>query len=249
MKTCEEMVASLLARRAQYAAEQKRRRTLAVHAAASLCCVCLAVLCGIGIQQNRRSDPPPEQTVGESSTILPRDSTGGCTDTVPPVPADQIQIQPIDAIPTPARALFMLHGDDFIPMNREEISAYYGINIFPAVPEDLTEAPGHMLGIYKRGKGRGELYWDSNAISYSSADASRHLQVSVDRDCVPFDFCNLFDDVQSRSLINSIEVGLAQTPAGELYAEFLHAGVGFRIVAVGLTQEELLAVVHSLLVG
>ena len=51
MKTCDEMVRSLLQRRDRYAAAQKRKRTAITRTVTSMSCVCLAVLLGFGMRQ------------------------------------------------------------------------------------------------------------------------------------------------------------------------------------------------------
>ncbi len=44
MKSCDEMVNSLLERREQYVAGQKRKRKVLTRTVTSLCCVCLVAL-------------------------------------------------------------------------------------------------------------------------------------------------------------------------------------------------------------
>ena len=53
MKNCEEMVNSLLERREQYLAEQKRKRKVMTSTAASIYCVCLVALLGFGMWQDK----------------------------------------------------------------------------------------------------------------------------------------------------------------------------------------------------
>ena len=131
-------------------------------------------------------------------------------------------------------------------MNDNEMNAYYGVNVFPTVPTDLERKNEERFGIYKR-KSSGEVYYDGNTISYANADHSRGIAVNVEKDGLPFDFCNMFADIQTRSIINGVEVGIAQTPIGEMYAEFMYQNVGFRIWTSGLTQDELISIVESIL--
>ncbi len=159
---------------------------------------------------------------------------------------NQIRIQLTDEIPSEKYALFALHINDFVEMSRDEINAYYGTNIFPSVPNDLV-AKETVFGIYKSESGTGEIYWDSNRREYSNSDGSRVLALTVDKESVPFDFCNLFDEPEEKSIINDTEVGIAKTEYGELYAEFVYKNAGFRIVASGLLQDEFVSVIESLL--
>lgn len=59
MKNCDEMVNSLLKRRDQYAAEQKRKKKVLIRTVTSICCMCLVVLLGFGIWQNGVFHAPP----------------------------------------------------------------------------------------------------------------------------------------------------------------------------------------------
>ena len=52
MKNCEEMVQSLLKRREQYVAAQKRKKTIVVRTAVTVCSVCLVALVGFGLQNS-----------------------------------------------------------------------------------------------------------------------------------------------------------------------------------------------------
>ena len=52
MKSCDEMVSSLFARREQYAAQQKKKRKMFRGAAISVGCVCFVALLTIGMWQN-----------------------------------------------------------------------------------------------------------------------------------------------------------------------------------------------------
>lgn len=49
MKNCDEMVNSLLERRVQYVAEQKRKRKIITRMASSICCLCLIAFMGFGV--------------------------------------------------------------------------------------------------------------------------------------------------------------------------------------------------------
>ena len=67
MKNCDEMVNSLLERREQYTAKQKRKRKTIAWTASSFCCVCLVAVAGIGAwQKNHINTAPP--TLTEVST-------------------------------------------------------------------------------------------------------------------------------------------------------------------------------------
>ena len=265
MKSYEEVMNDLLERRDRYVSEQRQKKIRIMKTAASLCC-CLVVLMGIGVWQSGRMQSEVPITVNDSVTVghdLRNETAEPCTaDTAAetsqtPPPPDQtdtvlanheIRILEIGNMPdVPSKMFFALKMNDFIRMNDGEIHAYYGVNVFPAVPGDLERKNEEHLGIYRR-KESGEVYHDSNKISYTNADHSRGIAVHVDKNGLPFVFCDLFADVLTRSVINGVEVGIARTLSGELYAEFLYQNVGFRIWTSGLTADELIAAVESLLV-
>lgn len=65
MKSSDEMVNSLLERREQYVAGQKRKRKMLARTVTSMCCVCLVALLGFGMRQSelfRNNDTKIEQT-------------------------------------------------------------------------------------------------------------------------------------------------------------------------------------------
>ncbi len=70
MKNSEEMVNSLLERREQYSAEQKRRKTVITRTVTSMCCLCLVALLGFGIwQSDLFITTPPTILDGENSNL------------------------------------------------------------------------------------------------------------------------------------------------------------------------------------
>ncbi|MBR4056736.1 MAG: hypothetical protein IKK00_01195 [Oscillospiraceae bacterium] len=261
MKNYDELTKDLLARRDCYIADQKRKRKTALRAASSAACVCLVALLGFGVWKsgmfeaktpvasaspihNSDNDRVAQQTPNTGADISQTQNTPA-----PPNNADtqdQIHFQEIEALPNTQSKMFIaLMTGDFISMTRDEINAYYGVDIFPAVPDDL-EIKTQRFGIYKR-KATGDVYYDGNRIEYLNADSSRGVSVNVDKDGMPFDFSNLFADIQTRSVINGVEVGIGQTPYGELYAEFKYQNTGFRIFTHGLTAKELLGILKSII--
>ena len=233
MKDYNEITNSLLERRKEYVLNKEIKRKKIVAVTMSLGCVCLAVLLGIAVFKNPTFESVPPVNTDESAVSNQSN--------------DIILIQKVEGYPTTnERAMFALMLDDFIRMNKEEINEYYGTNIFPVVPSDLS-IEDNVWGIFKRNKGTGEIYWDGNHIEYSNEEFTKWLSVNVDKLTLPFDFCNLFHEPETISTINDVKVGLAQTYEGIYYAEFMYKDAGFRIVAEGITQEELISIISSLL--
>lgn len=73
MKNCDEMVNSLLERREQYVAEQKRKRKVITHTVTSMCCVCLVALCSFGVWKSGLFDTTPPVTLDDSINIGEKD--------------------------------------------------------------------------------------------------------------------------------------------------------------------------------
>ena len=158
MKSCEEMVSSLLVRRDEYAAAQKRRCRAAVRAALVLCAVCLASVGGISMRRGGTIDLPEPPPVTEAAGTAALRETVVPT-TTPPSPTVEDQLLhwvEAEEFPLPVKALFALHGRDFAAMEEEALCAYYGVNIFPTVPEDMILRE-HAWGIFRRGGGSGEV--------------------------------------------------------------------------------------------
>lgn len=232
MKSYDEITNGLLERRDRYTAEQKQKKRKMINLTASLCTFCLAALLGLGVwQSGMLQNEPYNQNKFEQTND--------------PIATNQLRIQEIENMPQVSEKMFIaLMWDDFIQMNPNEINEYYGINVFPIVPNDLESKEDQNFGIFKR-KTSGEIYYDGNKIQYANKDYSRNVAINIDKDCMPFDFCNLFANIQTRSIINNLEVGIAQTPIGDMYAEFMYQNVGFRIYAYGLTQAELVSIIES----
>jgi len=261
MKSYEEVTNNLLERRDRYVVEQNRKRKRMMGAATSLCCCCLVALMGFGVWQSGMLQSEPPITVDSSKnsgsdvaglhTTNPNaetsqtPNTSDQTDTV--LANNDIRILEVENMPDVPQKMFIgLMRDDFTRMNDDEINAYYGVNVFPTVPTDLDRKDEEPFGIFKR-KANGEVYYDGNKISYTNADYSKGIAVNVEKNGLPFDFCNLFAIFETRSIVNDVEVGIAQTPSGEMYAEFMYQNVGFRIWASGLTKDEFVAAIESII--
>ncbi len=73
MKNCDEMVNSLLERRARYVAGQKRKRKVITRTVTSMCCVCLVVLLSFGVWESGMFDTTPPVTLDGSINIGEKD--------------------------------------------------------------------------------------------------------------------------------------------------------------------------------
>ena len=235
MKTYEETICTVFARMDAYEKERERKRGACRKAASWACCLCLTILLGAGIWQSGILSGPE----------MPGPGDGDVTDSVS---VDKIVVCPMDAAGAGLKQDMDigLFWEDFVEMTPAELADHYGVDVMPEVPADLKAWEDQQYGVFRREGGAGELYWDGNVLNYSneSFDRSVNLEVWKHRDfisCVAF-----FDLIEDRSVINGVEVALALSEGGYYHAEFTRDGVGFRLIAEGLSEEEVVDVIRSL---
>ena len=56
-----------------------------------------------------------------------------------------------------------------------------------------------------------------------------------------------FEFIEEYSVINGTKVAIGLSDSGYYYAEFLYKDVGFRLIANGISEEELVAILSSLI--
>ena len=271
MKSSEEMVRSLMLRRDEYEIKQKTRRKTVRRVSTIACSLALVLLVGAGVSggwwitsQPELPTVTPTQTVTaptepllQTPTTLPAEVEPATTAPVTPTEAEPVTEQPVSAdqivvheIGDTSNSLMYiaLMRDDFVPMTEDELRDYYGTEFVPEVPEDLESLRRESaLGIYRRDGGTGEIYHDEQRLEWVTEDYSRGISVTVRKDRLPYQFFALLtQEEMETSEICGVEVSIGRTAEGTWLAEFLYKDVGFRICADGLTQEELVAVVASL---
>lgn len=263
MKNCEEMVGSLLRRRAEYEENQRKQRKTILRLSGAVCSLALVVFIGAGVNGGWWLAPEPElPTVSPTQmteepteaqptvrpTVMPTQPPVTEPPATEPVAVNHIVIHEIDDISN-SLMYFALWRDDFVSMTESELRDYYGTEFVPEVPEDLVELRREShLGIYRRDGGTGEIYHDEQRLEWTTEDYSRGICVTVRKDRLPYQFFALLTkEEMETSEIRGVEVSIGQTEYGTWLVEFLYNEVGFRICADGLTQEELVAVIESLL--
>lgn len=248
MKNCDEMVNSLLERRAQYDAEQKRKRKVLTRTVTSMCCVCLVALLGFGMWQGGMFTSPSDQSINDALYFGVNDtfdeSKGNAADN--PAANNKIIVNSIKSISADRHNICLL-ADDFVEMTVDEMKQYYGVDYVPNVPDDIKAWEEQRSGIYRRNGGTGEVYWDSDILNYSNEDFTRNVHLEVVKDGFPLIDYFYFDGTQEKSIINNVEVIICQTESGYYYAEFMYRNVGFVINANGVTQDEFVAIIASIL--
>ncbi len=247
MKNCNEMVNSLLTRREQYETKKRNNRKLLIRTVMPICGICL-VLLGIGIWQSGVFGKQPIQTLKDAIYPGIKDhfdvSKGESPDD--PTANNKIVIHSIEEVYSNQMNIALML-DDFVQMDTAQINEYYGVNIFPAVPGDLKEANREAYGIYKRNGGKGELYWDQNGVHYRNEDLSRSVDIAVRKGALPYLFTDFDTAAEEKSIINNWEVSIGYCESSGLHAIYMYRDVGFYVQGRGLSQEEFVAVLSSII--
>ena len=259
MKNYDEMVGSLLRRRAEYEENRRKQRKTVLRLSGAVCSLALVVFIGAGVSGGWwiTSEPElptvtPTQMTEEPTeaqpTVMPTQPPATEPPETEPVVEDDIVINEMEDTSNELMYIALMR-DDFIPMTEAELRDYYGTEFVPEVPADLASLRRETaLGIYRRDGGTGEIYHDEQRLEWVTEDYSRGICVTVRKDRLPYQFFALLtQEEMETSEIRGVEVFIGRTDYGTWLAEFLYKDVGFRIVAEGLTQEELVAVVESLI--
>lgn len=247
MKNIDETVSSVFDRIGQYHAKQKHKKEIFVRTVTPLCCLCAIAVIGLAVWGQGRAPDTPQFTIEEPpETTSPIASTPSVTEPTQATTSNKIVINPMeDAIQSDMHIALL--RDDFIAMNKEEMVAYYSCNVFPDVPQDISLSDKQNWGIYRRNQGTDEIYWDQIRQEYESEDQSRRLVVETRKGKLPyFDFF-ILPDKEEKSIINGYEVTIGLSEYGyEVW--LLYKDVGFYIFADGITEDELISIISSLII-
>lgn len=236
MKSYEQVTRELLVRRDEYERTHRRRSRAALCTAA----LCAAVIC-IGVLGWRNGTAYRSQTSGveANSQVELVSSDDHKTN-------DKIVFNKVDSI-SQTNAFIALMVDDFVEMTCEELIEYYGADIEPDVPEDLMPEESDRYGVFRRDGGTGEVYYDNNRLSYANGDKTRYVHVEASKGKVPFSCCGLDYDCFDKSVIRGVDVMMFKTDLGFGTAEFVAGGAGFSVNYGGLSDEEFVDIVTSLI--
>ncbi len=249
MKSYEELTSSLLERRDRYEARRRQNRKRAVGLVASLGCFCLVIGAGllvhrVGLGDAAVPSAAVEDTVYPSITDYVDDRHGQSF--TEPAEKHKIVIHSIDGVSS-AIMNIALHTNDFVEMTRQEMVEYYGVDYFPEVPADIPLIENDRTGIYRRNGGAGDVYWDQNQLTYTNADYTRMVGVSVNKGNRVFQQFVCFKGTEEKSVIDNMEVLIGLTNEGYYYAEFMLGDVGFLVSGYGVTEAEFVSVLASLI--
>lgn len=250
MKNYEQITNDLLRRRDKYVTEQRKKKKRLAVTTASMCCVCITVLMAVGLHHGGQINSAPEQTAND--TLYPGikdnfdESKGESPDAVSA--NNKIVINKIDSTSAARLKLDIdIKEDDFVEMSLDEMKQYYGVDIEPVVPVDIKPWKDERYGVYKRNGGTGEVYYETTIFNYSSEDYKRDVHLEISKGKIPFSCCLHSDGTEKKSVINNHEVFIGLSESGYYYTEFMYQGVGFIIYADGVSQEEFVNIIASVI--
>ena len=253
MKSYDELTNNLLERRDTYVTEQKRKRKTTMNIATSLWCFCMVVLLGFGAWNSGffnelPLDQTPDETIGDA--LYPgikdtfEDKNGESATN--PAANNKIVINSVEGLSVDKMNIALI-VDDFIEMSREEMCEYYGVDYIPDVPVDIKAWEDERSGIFRRNGGTGEVYWDADVLNYSNEDFTRSVHIEVDKGSYVLKDYYFFKGTEEKSVINNYEVLIGLSESGYYYSEFMYNGIGFLIDATGVTEDEFIAIITSIL--
>lgn len=249
MKSYDETIRTVFDRIDAYETGLEKRRKILGKVTVSLGCICLIALLGFLLIPSNEDPLPPGSL--QVPTLDP-----------PPVKVDldilywenTVVVNPIDKI-SAETDFIALHRDDYISMTEEEINAYFGMNIVPHVPEDLERELTYAgstvhYGIYRRDQGAGDVYFDSQQLIWVDGhygNFTRRVAIEVYKDGLPLPCYSLIGEKYQPSTVKNVTVLLGQDPEGMYLAEMMYGDVCFRMYIVGLSQEEIISIIESLI--
>ena len=253
MKNYDDITNDLLERRDRYIVHQQTKQKRVMHWAACFGCFCIAALVCVGIWRGGSFNVVQPNPVTPSQTLEDAlypgikdtfDEKNGESVSDPTANNKIIVHRVTGSISSDMSIALML--DDFVPMTREEMIEYYGMDFIPDVPTDM-QLMDTQFGVFKRGGGTGEVYWDQTLLACKNEVGSKSARVNIAKGKMPFMDCIFYDPEMEKSIINNLEVLIGQNENEIYIAEFMHQNVGFMISADGLTEDEFIAIIASII--
>lgn len=196
--------------------------------------------------------PPQEVTTGADNVDRPAVEPGPEELTRPAV---ELRFNELIEEPLTVYSTFPLMVEDFVPMTRQELLDYYGVTLpveelFPLLSNLEPEGTGSDWGIYRREGG--DIYWDGNIFSFTSADGVQTVDIGLDKEFhLPSSPWELPGDALRFTVVNGWELALFRYPdeAGNqiFYTEFRQNGVNYRVTGKNLAEGEFAALLQALL--
>lgn len=210
----------------------------------------LALITVFFVFKGGKSEKMPENTpniTAESTVEITKEPTPEPTE-------DPIKINTITELPAAEVIMDKLEIEknkkDLVKLNYEQAKEYFGTELHPVLPEKLIPWDDcNEFEIYKSNGGTGDVYSDVFIMNYSDETMDCHVNIEGAKDRYHIkDIENWYDGTFELSLILGEQVYLAHNKQTDYYfAEFVHNGVGFRMIMAGLSKNEVITAVESLL--
>ena len=203
-----------------------------------------------GLPKNVPAVTKPAETVGDTALAVGKDTfdVDNGDSRKQSEQNNRIVVNDIERVSASKLAIDLLE-EDFVEMTPDEMMRYYGADYVPAVPADMKQWPEDCSGIYKRDGGTGEVYWDQDVVNFSSEDFTRTLSLEVAKGAYPLMDYLHFGGTEEKSVINNVEILIGLTGSGYYYAQFMYRDVGFVLCAGGVSLDEFVAILSSLVDG
>lgn len=221
MKSCDEMVNSLLERRDEYNTEQKRKKKNLIRITVSMCCVCLVALMGFGLWNGDFLEKKPPISANETShnvtnpAIYHEDQTTAAA--VPPTSVDSTtnddtegkKLFAINEITSTASCCPMdLSKYDKVVFSLEKAAEYFGVNI-PQSADGIADE----LGLRYDGRDAFTVYYGDNGTIVEdmmvygfSGNNNADITVAVSRLRKPYG-CMFYSSTNQPTVIRIPETG------------------------------------------
>lgn len=231
MKNYDEMAESLFERRDEFNQIRKAKMKKVKIAVSTLSCFCLAVLLGVGVMYKDVPTSAPETT----SKITAKEE-------------NVIKINKVDSIES-AMAKHNIPDAKNTVMSYDEMLKTFLVDVVPDLPDDLLAREDNKgtAGAYAVTVD-GEI--DAFALfDYSNETLSRNVDLEVYKGDVlaETDIGNWCDEGSfEKSKIKNTDVYISADSNGWYFAKFSNGETHFRLITEGLTQDELISVIESL---
>ncbi len=197
---------------------------------------------------------PDTETVGNTPNITAEPTVEITAEPTPEPTENPIKFNIITELPAAEVIIDKLEIEknkkDIVKLNYEQAKEYFGTELHPALPERLVPWDDcNEFEIYKSNRGTGEVYSDVFIMNYSDTTMECHVNIEGAKDRYHIkDIEDWYDGTFELSLISDEQVYLAHNIQTDYYfAEFVHKGVGFRMIMAGLSKNEAITAVKSLL--
>lgn len=257
MKNYDEVASDVFEKRDRLLKQKKSQQKKAVQIGLPVVCICAVVAVISGVKAH--TDTSPEQTAETVSATVAAVQTTQKSE-------NKILINTVlpENVGMSSICDFYIGINDYVPMTKDELRAFYGTEIFPIVPDDMAEYVGHLgagnsrcYGIYRADGGTGEVTHDNQLIMYVNreTEGNRSLEIEVSKR-YRYMSVNNFGSIYTHdeltknlscSVINGVEVYIYYHAKANYYAvNFIYNDTGFSIRADGFSEAEVVAVTESL---